>query len=146
MIAAYNGASLSQDRISFYAYGGGAPEGDLGHGIGLWPNATCTQGGAKNVMWWAMNDASGACSRGKPSFAQVKSWINASRPLLIVENNDAHSVVLDGYWEFNLFVFSWQFAHRVDPWTARVLGLVWQLEHQRVSCAAAGVTLPMRRP
>ncbi|MCB0114354.1 MAG: hypothetical protein KDD84_09700, partial [Caldilineaceae bacterium] len=117
MIADYHGSKLSQDRISYYAYGGGVPEGDLGHGIGLWPNQGCTQGGGKNVMWWAMNDATGVCARGKPSFAAVKSWIDAGRPALFVENNDAHSVVMAGYWEFNWFFFSWQFAYRVDPWT-----------------------------
>ena len=53
MIADYYGSNLSQDRISFYAYGGGVPEGDLGHGVGLWPNQGCTQGGGKNVMWWS---------------------------------------------------------------------------------------------
>nr|HRJ41608.1 hypothetical protein [Caldilineaceae bacterium] len=71
MIADYYGSKLSQDRISYYAYGGGAPEGDMGHGIGLWPNQTCTWGGGKNVMWWAMNNAAGDCARGKPTFAQV---------------------------------------------------------------------------
>ncbi|MBI3960602.1 MAG: hypothetical protein HY328_17465, partial [Chloroflexi bacterium] len=117
MIADFYGSKLSQDRISYYAYGGGAPEGDLGHGIGLWPNQGCTQGGGKNVMWWAMNNGAGVCARGKPTFAQVKAWIDAGRPALFVENNDAHSVVLAGYWEFDLWLFSWQFAYRIDPWT-----------------------------
>ncbi len=121
MLADYYGKGqkrLSQDRISFYAFGGGAPEGDLGHGRGMWPNQRCTQGGGKNVLWWAMNDDTGVCSRGKPTFAQLKGWIDAGRPGLFVENNDTHSVVVAGYAEFILFGRLWQFAYRVDPWTA----------------------------
>jgi len=121
MIVAYHGGDLSQDRISYYEYGGGAPEGDLGCGIGLWPNEHSTWGTGKNVFDWAMNGNAVTSSRGKPTFAQVKAWIDAGRPLLIVENNDSHSVVLDGYLDFA----PWRFAHRVDPWTASGSWVLW---------------------
>ncbi len=121
MIVAYHGGNLSQDRISYYAYGGGAPEDDLGHGVGLWPNQQSTWGTGKNVFDWAMNGNAVTSSRGKPTFDQVKGWIDAGRPLLIVENNDSHSVVLDGY----LDLIFWELAHRVDPWTATVSWVSW---------------------
>ena len=114
MIVDYHGGNLSQDRISFHAYGGGTPEGDLGHGTGLWPNEQATHGSGTNVFDWAMNGNPVTSSRGKPTFDQVKSWIDAGRPMLVVENNDRHSVVLDGYLDLLFF----ELAHRVDPWTA----------------------------
>jgi len=42
VIVDYHGGSLSQDRISYYKYDGGPPEGNLGHGLGLWPDQMCT--------------------------------------------------------------------------------------------------------
>ncbi len=116
VIVDYHGGSLSQDRISYYKYDGGPPEGDLGHGLGLWPDELCTWGtgtaGDDDVFTWAMNGGTIDCGQGKPTFTQVRDWIDAGRPLLVVENNDRHSVVLDGYdTDGNL-------AHRVDPWTA----------------------------
>ena len=116
VIADYHGGSLSQDRISYYKYDGGPPEGDLGHGLGLWPDEMCTWGtgtaGDDDVFTWAMNGGAIDCARGKPTFNQVRDWIDAGRPILVVENNDHHSVVLDGYdTDGNL-------AHRVDPSTA----------------------------
>ena len=116
MIVDFYGGNLSQDRISYYHYDGGAPEDDLGHGVGLWPDELCTFGsgtaGDDDVLRWAMNGAANTCKRGKPAFSDVRTWIDAGRPILIVENNDGHSVVLDGYdTNGNL-------AHRVDPWTS----------------------------
>lgn len=114
MIVAYHGGKLSQDRIAFEGYGGGRPEGDLGHGQGMWPNGRKLHGEAKDVFDWAMNGNAVTSSRGKPTFAEVKQFIEAGRPMLAVENNDLHSVVLDGYRE----VGGKEEAHRVDPWTA----------------------------
>lgn len=114
MIAAYFGANLSQDRISYYAFGGGDPHGDLGHGRGMFPNERCTRGVGKNTFWWAMQDSSGICMRGKPTFDQVKGWIDAGRPILIGER-DVHAVVLAGYKEVRGRSYAW----RVDPWTKR---------------------------
>ncbi len=121
MIVAYHGGNLSQDRISYYAYSAGAPKNELGHGIGLWPNEQSTHGSGKNVFDWAMNGNAVASSRGKPTFDQVKGWIDAQRPLLVVENNDKHSVVLDGYQELAIL----KLAHRVDPWTSSSGWVLW---------------------
>lgn len=121
MIVNYFGGQLSQDRISFYEYGRGTPEVDLGEGSGMWPNELKTQGNGQNVFDWAMNGASVTSSRGKPTYDEIKTWLDAGRPLLVVENNDAHSVVLDGYRDGLL----WNLAHRVDPWTATSSWVSW---------------------
>lgn len=121
MIVAYHGGNLSQDRISYYAYEARPIEGQLGHGIGLWPNEIATWGAGRNVFDWAMNDNAVVSSRGKPTYAQVKQWIDEGRSILIVENNDVHSVVLDGYRDLILF----KLAHRVDPWTATSSWVRW---------------------
>lgn len=121
MIITYHGGNLSQDRISYYGYEGQPIEGQLGYGHGLWPNEIATHGTGRNVFDWAMNNNAVTSSRGKPTYAQVKLWINDDRPILIVENNDAHSVVLDGYWDLLLF----KLAHRVDPWTATSSWVRW---------------------
>jgi hypothetical protein len=121
MIVAYHGGNLSQDRISHYAYSASVPEGELGHGIGLWPNEQSTHETGKNVFDWAMNGNAVTSSRGKPTFDQVKGWIDAYRPLLVVENGDTHSVVLDGYSQLGLL----KLAHQVDPWTSTSGWLSW---------------------
>lgn len=112
MLVAYQGGNLSQDNISYFYYGEGAPEGDLGHGKGMWPNGNLTAGTGKKAFDWAMNGQAVTSSRGKPTFAQIKGWIDADRPMLVVENNDAHSVVLNGYNTEGELVY------RTDPWTA----------------------------
>jgi len=112
MIVAYHGANLSQDYISYFEYGEGEPEGDLGHGKGMWPNGNLAAGTGKKAFDWAMNDNPVTSSRGKPTFDQIKGWIDADRPLLVVENGDAHSVVLSGYDTEG------QLVYRIDPWTA----------------------------
>jgi uncharacterized protein YfaP (DUF2135 family) len=112
MIVAYNAGNLSMDYISYFYQGEGEPEGDLGHGKGMWPNGDLAAGTGKKAFDWAMNGNAVTSSRGKPTFAQVKGWIDADRPILIVENNDAHSVVLSGYNTEGELVY------RIDPWTA----------------------------
>lgn len=112
MIVAYHGGNLSMDYISYFYRGEGEPEGDLGYGKGMWPNGNLAAGTGKKAFDWAMNDNAVTSSRGKPTFAQIKEWIDADRPLLIVENNDAHSVVLSGYNTEGELVY------RIDPWTA----------------------------
>jgi len=119
MIVDYFGGSLSQDRISYYHYGGGDPEDDLGHGKGLWPCQSGSWSTGDCVFGWALNGSAPTSIRGKPTFTQTRNWIDASRPILIVENNDQHSVVMDGYdTNGNL-------AHRVDPWTATASWVSW---------------------
>ncbi len=67
MIVAYLGGNLSQDRIAYYAFGGGWPEADFGYGIGLGPNQLTTFGHGKNPLDWALNGATAISSRGKPT-------------------------------------------------------------------------------
>ena len=61
------------DYISYFYYGEGAPEGDLGHGQGMWPNGNLAAGTGKKAFDWAMNGQAVTSSRGKPTFAQVKA-------------------------------------------------------------------------
>ena len=82
MLVAYQGGNLSMDYISYFYYGEGAPEGDLGHGQGMWPNGNLATGAGKKAFDWAMNGQAVTSSRGKPTFAQVKAWIDADRPML----------------------------------------------------------------
>ncbi|HEY66199.1 MAG TPA: VWA domain-containing protein [Caldilineae bacterium] len=119
MIVDYFGGHLSQDRISYFHFGGGTPDGDLGHGTGLWPCESGSWGTGDCVFGWALNNTAPTSSRGKPTFNQARGWIDAGRPILIVENNDSHSVVMDGYdTNGNL-------AHRVDPWTGTASWVSW---------------------
>ena len=127
MIVSFHGGNLSQDRISYEEYGGAAQWGDLGHGKGLWPNEKATRGSGKNIFDWAMYGAEVTSSRGKPTFDQVKAWIDDNRPALIVENinnslnSPKHSVVLDGYRDWP----GHKLAHRVDPGTATAGWISW---------------------
>ena len=136
MIVDYFGGSLSQDRISFMHFGGGPPEGDMGHGQGLWPCHSGSWSGGDCVFGWALNGAAPTSSRGKPTFAQARGWIDANRPILIVENGDRHSVVMDGYNTTGTL------AHRVDPWTGAASWISWNswsVSEYHVPPAAASV-------
>lgn len=121
MIVSFHGGNLRQDRISYEEYGGVDPTGDLGHGQGLWPDENATCGSGNNISNWAMNNATVTSSRGRPTYVQVKGWIDDGRPVLIVENGGRHSVVLDGYRDWPLR----KEAHRVDPWTATGAWMVY---------------------
>lgn len=119
MIVSYYGGNLSQDRISYHKYGGGVPEDDLGHSEGLWPDQLCTTNngviGEDDVLTWAMNGDKNECGVKKPSFDQIKGWIDAKRPVLLVEdkgNKVGHAVVVDGYTKQE------EFVQRIDPLTA----------------------------
>lgn len=139
MIVAFHGGDISMDRLSYFYYGGGAPEGDLGHGKGMWPNGNLTTGTGLKVFDWAMNGNAVTSSRGKPTFNQIKGWIDADRPLLVVENGDAHSVVLNGYNTEGELVY------RTDPWTASgswVSLASWNISEYHVPPALASPLTP----
>jgi len=107
MINWYYGGSISQDRISYYLLGSGPPENDLGHGRGLYPSET------NNGLSWALDGASIYNPGGKPSFDQIKTWIDANRPILRRNTaGDWHATVIDGYEENGD-----QLVHVIDPWT-----------------------------
>jgi hypothetical protein len=58
MIVDYQGGALSQDRISYHEYDSSSPEGELGHGRGMWPDELCTWDwgavGDNDLFTWAM--------------------------------------------------------------------------------------------
>lgn len=107
MLASYYGGRLSQDRITYEMFRDGAPEGDLGHGIG----AALEEIDAS--VSWALRMAI-ARQDGKPTFQQIKNWIDANRP--IGSAIPGHMRVIDGYWEFSIGPLTWQFIHLLDPW------------------------------
>lgn len=112
MIASYFGGDLSQDRISYYLFGGGPAEEDLAHGAGT------TAGQIGDALAWALNGATLDGGMGKPTFAQIKTWIDAARPICtgIAIGPSRHVVVIDGYTENTDAAV--QDLHIVDPWTA----------------------------
>lgn len=107
MLASYYGGKLSQDRISYEIFKGGAAEGDLGHNV-----ATSRQQ-AIDSLSWALG-ANAPTQMGKPTFDQIKAWIGANRPMRAVI--PGHSRAIDGYWEFSIGPLRWQFLHILDPW------------------------------
>jgi hypothetical protein len=109
MVASYYGGTLSQDRISYQIFGGGAPEGDLGHNRGV------LRGEVAGVLSWALGVPVSA-QPGKPTFDQLSTWIDAGRPILA--SIPGHMRVVDGYLEANRpGGDAWQFIHLLDPWS-----------------------------
>ena len=121
MVAAHFGGNLSQDYISDYAYGQGAPEGDLGHGVGLWPNDAKTSDAAHGyVLEWAMGGAKvDSIAATELTADRVKRYIDAGRPLVIVRDGPLHTLVIDGYSEEKGLYQGHQwtnlFVHVIDP-------------------------------
>jgi len=107
MMASYYGGRLSQDRISYEIFKGGEPEGDLGHNVGV------TLGQIDTAVSWALG-TNIARQDGKPTFQQIKNWIDANQPIGSVI--PGHMRVIDGYWEFSLGPVNFQFIHILDPW------------------------------
>ncbi|NQE53242.1 hypothetical protein C5S29_06580 [ANME-1 cluster archaeon GoMg3.2] len=112
MVNSYYGGSLSQDRISYYileerpGVGDGLPENDLGHGRGIFPLETTTG------LSWALNGIAISNPSGKPTFAQIKAWIDNGQPILRRNVADTwHATVIDGYDDAG------QLVHVIDPST-----------------------------
>ncbi|MBW2737458.1 MAG: hypothetical protein JRE64_01140 [Deltaproteobacteria bacterium] len=115
MIASHFGGTLSQDRISYEGFGFGGPERDFGHGRGMWPHRIGISG--IPVVDWALNLPAGTVPQisGKPTFANVKTWINQSRPILVVR---LHALVVDGYDDPDGIAGNADDQiHVIDPWT-----------------------------
>lgn len=141
MMVAFYGKKLSQDRIAYYteeehfnsnkhnqyriAYiaknekrqwftrlGLGIPEGDLAHSMGVWlPETTA-------ALQWALNESVIFIDTPNPTFAQLKSWLDAGRP--IMTRVPRHLRTMNGYGvDDNGF----QWVHILDPWT----GPRWEL-------------------
>ena len=151
MIVSYYGGDLSQDRISYEAFKNDGVDLSLGHGNGLWPNAwfRCIEVDDKtiseckeerNIFGWALNTASITSGEGRPTFGQIKQWIDDDRPILIVERHPdyLHSVVISGYREEFLF----DYVTRIDPKTATSSEIKWTTTWNIVEfhVAPAGVT------
>lgn len=109
MLASYYGGRLSQDRITYEQFKGGPPEGDLGHDTPFEIAQT------NAAMTWSIGTPI-TRTYGKPSFAQIKAWIDADRP--IVAPIPGHVRIVDGYWEFTLGEFTFEMLHVLDPWDA----------------------------
>lgn len=137
MINDYFGGTLSQDRLSYYAfeelnqdwYGSpanlrGFPEHDLGFGVGIGSYAI-----QEKVLSWALGDlavtAENFCPTpsiadyncpnpgGDPmSFDEVKSLIDAGRPFVSINLKNAHARVVDGYWDVSA---NSRWVHLIDP-------------------------------
>lgn len=109
MLASFYGGKLTQDRISYQIYGIGGPRGDLGFGKG--PTASEI---APIVSWALGSDIQR--HTGKPSFEQIKTWIDEGRPILSA--TETHMRLIDGYREWNLGPITVQQIHLLDPWSA----------------------------
>ncbi len=103
MMASYYGGKLSQDRITYELFKGDPPEGDLGHNIG------CSLDQITNGLTWALG-LPVPVQNGKPTFAQIKTWIDQNRPIGSVI--PGHMRLMDGYFE----VGTHQKIHLLDPW------------------------------
>jgi hypothetical protein len=107
MLASFYGGNLSQDRITYELFKGGGPDGDLGHDVPV------SYAQADSAVNWALG-MSISRQNGKPTFAQIKSWIDADQP--IGSTIPGHMRVIDGYFEFVIGPITWQFLHILDPW------------------------------
>jgi len=119
MVASYYHANpadkLSMDRISYYVleeWAGnthpgnhdGIPDNDLGYNKGMYYPDEEDEG-----FSWALN-ISYNTPGGKPSFATVKTNIDANRPIMF--RNPGHMMVIDGYRET---AGGDQYLHVLDP-------------------------------
>jgi hypothetical protein len=128
MIVTNYGGSLSQDRLSYEYFerngnpikdwgGVGTPENDLGH-----DRTTIMCGGSasgERLFEWALGLGENAIyeASGKPTFAQVKTWIDAGRPIMR-SDGISHMTVIGGY---RTFTNGFQQVRHFDPWS----GLSW---------------------
>ena len=111
MLAWYYGGRLSQDRIAYEDYKGTA--NDLGHGL---INNTYID----DALTWAGITTSKVWS--KPTFEQVKSWLDNSQPFISLR--PGHFRVVDGYREYQSGGVLVQEVHLLDPWMRSALPLL----------------------
>lgn len=113
MICHKFGGSLLQDEISYHFWQNAnpGPEGDLGHNRGAWPERNATYS-------WALSGAAIGQTNNNPDaaipWATIIAQITADRPILMVINNSAHTVVLNGY--FVGPATGNHYIHINDPW------------------------------
>ncbi|MCD6290756.1 MAG: VWA domain-containing protein, partial [Anaerolineae bacterium] len=132
MIVTNYGGNLSQDRLSYRLFenwghpiedrwsgvGLGEPAHDLGHDT---PTFVCGGDGssARTLLAWALgvNNSAIDYHGGKPSFAQIRNWIDNGRP--VMRFHSGHQTVIGGYRVLN---DGTQQIRLFDPWS----GLTWQ--------------------
>lgn len=113
MMVSYYGKSLSQDRIAFFTeeeragVGNGIPEGDMAHMVGMSFHAEETA-----ALEWALNETVDFTDLPNPTFAQLKAWLDADRP--IMTRTPGHLRTMNGY-RIDDFGFYW--VHILDPWS-----------------------------
>ncbi len=107
MMASYYGSNLSQDRISFEIFGERDPEGDLGHNIGV------SIDNINDIVHWSLDLAIPRIEI-KPTFDNIKSWIDNERPIYSLIRG--HARLINGYKEISLGLLTLKFIHLLDPW------------------------------
>ncbi len=115
MASYYNGGGvLSMDRISYHVLeewsgntrpgaNDGIPDNDLGFNRGMYYPDEEDEG-----ISWALQTTINTPG-GKPTFAQIKDWIDADRPIMF--RRPGHMMVIDGYRDDA----SGEFVHVLDP-------------------------------
>ncbi len=132
MIVTNYGGSLSQDRLAYQLFENwGNPIEDRWNGAGLndpihdlghdTPTFVCGSDGSSGgrLLAWALgvNLSDITYSGGKPSFNQIRNWINAGRPIMRFHNG--HQTVIGGYRVLN---DGTQQVRLFDPWS----GTTWE--------------------
>ncbi len=125
MIVTNYGGNLSQDRLSYQLFENhgspienagevGNPRLDLGHDhTTLVCGGDGSNGGA--LLAWALgiNKSDYSYGGGKPTFAQIRNWIDAGRPIMRFDSG--HQTVIGGY---RVLGDGTQQVRLFDPWTA----------------------------
>jgi hypothetical protein len=113
MLLSYYGGKVSQDRLMYNMGKGAAPEGELRHN-----KTPPSWQSIYDALIWSLGIAGPiAWQQGKPTFAQIKNWVDANQPSITVFENpgggSSHARVMDGYFEAGTH----QKIHILDPWT-----------------------------
>jgi Mg-chelatase subunit ChlD len=129
MIASHYGGTISMDRIGYRQFENwGSPLADIGEknnplrDLGH-DRTTLVCGGDGShggvLMAWALglNVADSLYAGGKPTFAQVRGWIDASRPIMRFQSG--HQTVIGGYRTLG---DGTQQIRLFDPWS----GTTWE--------------------
>ncbi|MFW6082641.1 MAG: hypothetical protein ACOC8C_01160 [Chloroflexota bacterium] len=115
MIVTNYGGRLSQDRIAYQEWGGGRWMA-LGHNVGT---LGCGSDGsvARELLAWALGvDVSEIVyGQGKPSFDDVRGWIDEGRPILRLSNG--HATVIGGYRDE--YFGTVRRVRLLDPWIGK---------------------------
>lgn len=113
MINAYYGGTLTQDRITRWMIveNPDSNKKDLSPDFDLWHDSGSGNGMIPWTLGYTWNDWSKISNvSGRPSYTDVKTWLNAGRPLRV--GIPGHSMVIDGWWDDN----GVSRVHLLDPW------------------------------